>query len=337
MEPRQQASTQYRTSSDPRLRYPNPPRPKTTLGFTDTVHDFSRQSNGKNAESRGLDTQLSKARVRDKSFGRISSRNPTFMTPAKRIQSSQEKRMGYGDTVRPENMDAVYGEMRSDNPARVYGERRADNVAPGYGEAGCNRYHKSASLGNLGDGNAGFANTDFKTRDKGLEYSRTASRRSFGTLNEPGLANQFATEFNPIHDSSSLRGARVLSARSNTRSDRPQYGREFARYPATWEPVPTVSNARSNPGGLPLSSFRDTIPASILELSESSPQVMALLSTIEAVDNKFERQEQELFEMQGVARQIQMDTDMLSTRLQQFDNTMRQQRQTIESVKSIYR
>lgn len=335
MEPRQQASTQYRTSSDPRLRYPNPARPKTTLGFTDPAHEFSRQPNGQTAEGRESDTQWSKARVRDKSFGRISSRNPTFMTPAKRIQSSQEKRMGYGDTVRPENMDAVYGEMRSDNPVRGYGERRADNVAPGYGEAGRSRFLKSASLGNLGDGNAGLANTEFKTRDNGRECSMIVSRRSFGTLNEP--LNEFATEFNPLHGSSSLRGARVLSARSNMRSDRPEYGRESARYPATWESVPTVSNVRSNTGGLPLSSFRDTVPASILELSESSPQVMALLSTIEAVDNKFERQGQELFEMQGAARQIQIDTEMLSTRLKQFDSTMRQQRQTIESVKSIYR
>lgn len=227
------------------------------------------------------------------------TRNRPFMTPAQRIQSRKNQT----------DKQRMYRNLGMESGSGS-GSRYGPDPFNSFGSRG---FPKSTSLGNLGT---------FGQEDHDLKYQR--DKRMFTStidLNSDGL-NTPTDVFDPL-------GKNGLYA-----------SRSRSRLGALHDPVIDSQNTRHGDGYLhsrvPATKMKysDIVPQSIVELSQSSYQVRNLLSLLDSVNDKFERQENDLAEMKMAARQIGHDTLELNTRLEEFKVTLDRQQRALDIAKN---
>lgn len=288
--------------------YSAPSRPSTTItgsSLFDTperhkgLDDISGLRNGGLDTSNGLQGFDS---GEDKSYTGKAGRTGAFMSMAEKARSERTGKKSYGNlnTANLTDMSNIFGSVES----------RGIRKPRGLDDPGSNRARRSTSFGL-----------------RGSRYPKDEQKRFETFLNSTNLFDQDSNNGNDPFVSS--RNPGLYSKRSNSLLDSPRKSIFESRF-------------KNNDGypnlRIPTSlRFIDTVPAAIVELSQASPQVKALLSSLESVSNKFERQEKELSEMQGATHQLRMDTETLSSRLKEFGSTIERQRRTLEKLKNKYR
>lgn len=287
--------------------YSAPSRPSTTVtgsSLFDTperhkgLDDISGLRNG------GLDTSSGLQGFdmgEDKSYTGKAGRTGAFLSMAEKARSERTGKKSYGNlnTTNLTDMSNIFGSVES----------RGIRKPRGLDDLRSNRARRATSFGL-----------------RSSRYPKDEQTRFETFLNSTNLFDQDSNNGNDPFVSS--RNAGLYSKHPNSLPGSPHKSTFESRFKNDGYPnlrIPTSLR------------FIDTVPAAIVELSQASPQVKALLSSLESVSTKFERQEKELSEMQGAAHQLRMDTETLSSRLKEFGSTIERQRRTLEKVRNKYR